>query len=157
MRLGDRIATLTGGTAEDHPQNVEGKDAVGTCTVVRQPVCFCVLPSVAATCLSMATGRWSRGTGMYLDFYNLHEFPFSIARPRFLYFAPHHQEAYDHLMYGIQGRRGFIELTGEVGSGKTTLCRAVLANLGEGCETALILNPSLTETPLLGPSSMTLA
>ncbi|MDA0991222.1 MAG: AAA family ATPase [Verrucomicrobia bacterium] len=87
---------------------------------------------------------------MYLEFYNLSEFPFSITPdPRFLYFAKHHQEAYDHLMYGIQGRRGFIELTGEVGSGKTTLCRAVLANLGDGVETALILNPSLTETQLL--------
>ena len=52
-------------------------------------------------------------------------------------------------MYGIQNRKGFIELTGEVGSGKTTLCRAVLANLGQDVETALILNPSLTETQLL--------
>lgn len=87
---------------------------------------------------------------MYLDYYNLAEQPFNITPdPRFLYFSKHHQEAYDHLMYGIQGRRGFIELTGEVGSGKTTLCRAVLANLGEGTETALILNPSLTETQLL--------
>ena len=87
---------------------------------------------------------------MYLDYYNLKEFPFNITPdPRYLYFTKHHQEAYDHLMYGIQGRRGFIELTGEVGSGKTTLCRAVLANLGEGVETALILNPSLTETQLM--------
>jgi general secretion pathway protein A len=52
-------------------------------------------------------------------------------------------------MYGIKRRKGFIELTGEVGSGKTTLCRAVLANLGKDVETALILNPSLTETQLL--------
>ena len=52
-------------------------------------------------------------------------------------------------MYGIKGRKGFIELTGEVGSGKTTLCRAVLAELGKEMETALILNPSLTETQLL--------
>lgn len=87
---------------------------------------------------------------MYLDFYNLKEFPFNVTPdPRFLYFAPHHKEAYDHLMYGIKNRKGFIELTGEVGSGKTTLCRAVLANLGDDVETALILNPSLTETQLL--------
>jgi general secretion pathway protein A len=87
---------------------------------------------------------------MYLDFYNLTEFPFNITPdPRFLYFSRHHREAYDHLMYGINGRKGFIELTGEVGSGKTTLCRAVLSNLGAGVETALILNPSLTETQLL--------
>lgn len=87
---------------------------------------------------------------MYLEYYNLKEYPFSITPdPRFLYFAPHHKEAYDHLMYGIKQRKGFIELTGEVGSGKTTLCRAVLANLDNEVETALILNPSLTETQLL--------
>jgi len=87
---------------------------------------------------------------MYLTFYKLHEFPFNITPdPRFLYFTPHHKEAYDHLMYGIRERKGFIELTGEVGSGKTTLCRAVLAALGSDVETAFILNPSLTETQLL--------
>lgn len=87
---------------------------------------------------------------MYLDFYRLKEFPFNITPdPRYLYFSRHHREAYDHLMYGINGRKGFIELTGEVGSGKTTLCRALLSNLGAGIETALILNPSLTETQLL--------
>lgn len=87
---------------------------------------------------------------MYLEFYNLREFPFNITPdPRFLYLAPHHKEAYEHLMYGINQRKGFIELTGEVGSGKTTLCRAVLSNLGKDVETALILNPSLSETQLL--------
>lgn len=87
---------------------------------------------------------------MYLDFYNLAEHPFNITPdPRFLYFAPHHKEAYDHLMYGINRRKGFIELTGEVGSGKTTLIRAVLSDLNKDVETALIVNPSLTETQLL--------
>ena len=87
---------------------------------------------------------------MYLEYYRLLEQPFNITPdPRFIYYSRHHQEAYDHLMYGINARKGFIELTGEVGSGKTTLCRAVLANLGGDVETALILNPSLTETQLL--------
>lgn len=87
---------------------------------------------------------------MYLEYYNLKEFPFNITPdPRFLYFSQHHQEAYDHLLYGINARKGFIELTGEVGSGKTTLCRAVLSSLGDSVRTALILNPSLTETQLL--------
>ena len=87
---------------------------------------------------------------MYLNFYKLREMPFNITPdPRFLYFAAHHREAFDHLMYGIQQRKGFIELTGEVGSGKTTLCRAVLSSLGDDVETALILNPSLSETQLL--------
>jgi len=87
---------------------------------------------------------------MYLEYYNLNEYPFNITPdPRFLYFSQHHREAFDHLIYGITQRKGFIELTGEVGSGKTTLCRAVLASLDEDVETALILNPSLTETQLL--------
>ena len=87
---------------------------------------------------------------MYLEYYKLTEFPFNITPdPRFLYFSPQHRDAYDHLMYGIKQRKGFIELTGEVGSGKTTLCRAVLANLDGNVESALILNPSLTEPQLL--------
>jgi general secretion pathway protein A len=87
---------------------------------------------------------------MYLEFYGLREYPFNITPdPRFLYLAPHHKEAYEHLMYGINQRKGFIQLSGEVGSGKTTLCRAVLSNLGKDVETALILNPSLSDTQLL--------
>jgi general secretion pathway protein A len=87
---------------------------------------------------------------MYLDFFRLKEYPFNITPdPRYLYFAHHHKEAYDHLVYGIRSRKGFIELTGEVGSGKTTICRAVLAELAGDVETALILNPSLTQNQLL--------
>jgi general secretion pathway protein A len=87
---------------------------------------------------------------MYLDFFRLSELPFNITPdPRFLYFTPGHREAYSHLMYGITARKGFIELTGEVGSGKTTLCRAVLSALGPDTEKALILNPGVTETQLL--------
>jgi general secretion pathway protein A len=87
---------------------------------------------------------------MYLNYYGLREFPFNITPdPRFLYYTRHHREAYDHLVYGIKARKGFIELTGEVGSGKTTLCRAVLAGLSKDVETAMILNPSLTGSQLL--------
>lgn len=87
---------------------------------------------------------------MYLDFYGLKEPPFNITPdPRFLYFSPQHREGYDHLLYGIRERKGFIQLTGEVGSGKTTLCRAVLEELGKDVETALILNPMLSETQLI--------
>ncbi len=87
---------------------------------------------------------------MYLDFYGLRELPFNITPdPRFLYFSEHHRVAYDSLMFGISNRRGFIELTGEVGCGKTTLCRAVLNNLGEDVETAFILNPCLSGTQLI--------
>lgn len=88
---------------------------------------------------------------MYLDFYGLKEMPFSITPdPRFLYYSEHHREAYHHLLYGIEMRKGFIQLTGEVGSGKTTLCRAILSALrSKNVETALILNPSLSEGQLI--------
>lgn len=87
---------------------------------------------------------------MYLQFYGLKEMPFNITPdPRFLFFSDHHREAFDHLIYGIEHRKGFIELTGEVGSGKTTLCRAVLANLPKRIKTALVLNPALSGSQLL--------
>jgi len=87
---------------------------------------------------------------MYLKFFQLDEMPFNITPdPRFLYYASHHREAYDHLMYGITQRKGFIELTGEVGCGKTTICRALLASLGDEIRTALILNPTFSESQLL--------
>jgi general secretion pathway protein A len=87
---------------------------------------------------------------MYLDFYGLKELPFHVTPdPRFLYWTDQHREALDHLLFGIRERRGFIQLSGEVGTGKTTLCRACLNALGDEVETALILNPSLTETQLL--------
>lgn len=87
---------------------------------------------------------------MYLNFYGLTEAPFNITPdPRFLFFTRHHHEAYTHLIYGIENRKGFIELTGEVGSGKTTLCRAVLSTLKANIRTALILNPGLTQIQLL--------
>lgn len=87
---------------------------------------------------------------MYQDFYGLNENPFSITPdPRFLYFSPEHQAAFEHLVYGIQERKGFISLIGEVGCGKTTLCRAVLATLPETVKTALVLNPSVSTGQLI--------
>ena len=69
--------------------------------------------------------------------------------PRYLYFSRRHREAYEHLLYGITQRKGFIQITGEVGAGKSTLCRAVLEALGDGYSTALILNPVMTGIQLL--------
>ena len=87
---------------------------------------------------------------MYQEFYGLKEEPFSITPdPRYIFYSPRHREAFDLLTYAITHRRGFIELSGEVGSGKTTLCRAVLSTLPSHVHTALVLNPSLTETQLL--------
>jgi general secretion pathway protein A len=87
---------------------------------------------------------------MYNDFYGFSEAPFSITPdPRFLFFSARHQEAFNHLLFGIRERKGFIQLTGEVGAGKTTLCRALLEELGPEIRTALILNPVLTAPQLL--------
>lgn len=88
---------------------------------------------------------------MYKEFYGLKEMPFHITPdPRFLYLSPSHLEALQHLRYGIAEKKGFIVLTGEVGCGKTTVCRYLLEELhGQPVETALILNPRLSETQLL--------
>jgi len=87
---------------------------------------------------------------MYLDFFQLDEFPFNVTPdPRFLFFSERHQEAFDSLLYGVECRKGFIVLTGEVGCGKTTLCRSLLNNLPGTVHTALILNPSMTASQLV--------
>ncbi len=87
---------------------------------------------------------------MYEEFYGFSEPPFNITPdPRFLFFSDRHREAFDHLMFGITERKGFIQITGEVGAGKTTLCRALFDSLDEGYETALILNPRMTSLQLL--------
>lgn len=88
---------------------------------------------------------------MYQAYYGFSEMPFSITpNPRFLYLSPTHQEALQHLKYGVQEKKGFIVLVGEVGCGKTTLCRRFLNEIDtERFDTALILNPRVTETQML--------
>lgn len=94
---------------------------------------------------------------MYLQYYNLREAPFNITPdPRFLYFSAKHQEAFNHLLFGIRERKGFITLTGEVGAGKTTVCRKLLEQLGPTYKTALILNPCLSINQLLRAIAMEL-
>jgi general secretion pathway protein A len=87
---------------------------------------------------------------VYLDYYGLTEPPFDITpNPRFLFYSEKHREAFNHLLYGIRERKGFVQLTGEVGAGKTTLCRALLEELNGTFATALILNPILSPTELV--------
>jgi len=88
---------------------------------------------------------------MYQSFYELADMPFNITPdPKFLYLSPTHYEALQHLLYGIRERKGFIVLIGEVGCGKTTLCRRLMEELDmEHYDTALILNPRVTETEML--------
>jgi len=87
---------------------------------------------------------------MYISYFGLTEAPFSIAPdPRYLYMSKRHQEALAHLLYGINGEGGFVLLTGEVGTGKTTICRCLLEQIPESCDVAYIFNPRLTVEELL--------
>lgn len=87
---------------------------------------------------------------MYTQFFGLSEPPFSISpNPKYLYMSERHGEALAHLNYGLQDGGGFVLLTGEVGTGKTTVSRCLLQQLPAETEIAYILNPSLTERDLL--------
>lgn len=88
---------------------------------------------------------------MYVDFYGFREKPFNLTPdPRFVFLSKNHREAFAHLLYGIDHHVGFISLTGEVGSGKTTVLRTLLSQLdADHYRTALIFNPSLSAPELL--------
>jgi general secretion pathway protein A len=87
---------------------------------------------------------------MYTEFYGLREKPFSLAPdPTFLFLATPHREALAHVLYGIDQGEGFIAVTGEVGTGKTTLCRTMLERLGPDTEVAFVFNSALTGDELL--------
>lgn len=87
---------------------------------------------------------------MYQDFFGLSEQAFSIAPdPHFLFLGPRHQEALLHLRHGLLGSGGFLLLTGEVGTGKTTLSRAVVSELADVLNVVFIVNPKLSERELL--------
>ncbi|MBI2276130.1 MAG: AAA family ATPase [Dechloromonas sp.] len=88
---------------------------------------------------------------MYLDYFGFSEAPFSIAPdPRYLYLSPRHSEALAHLMFGLKNPGGgIVLLTGEVGTGKTTICRCALEQVPEHCDIALVYNPKLSILELL--------
>ncbi len=87
---------------------------------------------------------------MYTEFFGLRENPFSLTPdPRFLFLSPTHEEALEHLLYGIRERKGFVAVTGGIGTGKTTLCRTLLGHLDENTRSALIFNPFLSDRELL--------
>ena len=87
---------------------------------------------------------------MYKEFYGLREYPFNMTPdPQFLFLSNNHHVALDLLRYGIRERKGFIAITGEVGAGKTTLCRALLNSLDATTKTALVLNPCVSDSQIL--------
>ena len=87
---------------------------------------------------------------MYQEYFHLSEMPFSIAPdPRFLYMSERHREALAHLLYGVQGEGGILLLTGEVGTGKTTLCRCLIEQIQARCDLAIVLNPKMSVEELL--------
>ena len=87
---------------------------------------------------------------MYVPYFGLQQAPFTIAPdPRFLFMSERHREALAHLLYGVQGGGGFVLLTGEIGAGKTTVCRCFLEQVPAGCRVAYIFNPQLSVIELL--------
>jgi len=87
---------------------------------------------------------------MYLSYFGLSDNPFSIApNPDYLYMSPRHREALSRLTYGLKESGGFVMLTGEVGTGKTTVSRKLMQELSDDTQTAVILNPTLSALELL--------
>jgi len=87
---------------------------------------------------------------MYTSYFGFKESPFNLTPdPRYLFLSPHHREALDHLLYGINERKGFIAITGGIGTGKTTLCRALLEQLDKSTKSALVFNSFINEKELL--------
>ena len=87
---------------------------------------------------------------MYCQYYGLKERPFNVTSdPAFFFSSKKHQEAISHLLYGVSQRKGIIVLTGEIGTGKTTICRFFLNQVSKNVKTAFILNPAFSEIQLL--------
>ena len=106
-------------------------------------------PSAAAS-FAQALSRAREEYAMYEDYYGFVEKPFSLTPdPKYLYKSESHANAFELLQYGIRRREGFVVITGDIGTGKTTLCRALLEKMDRKTFTALVLNPFLAEDDLL--------
>ena len=102
----------------------------------------------SANCL--ATGLAAILVTMYSQFFGLKQAPFSIAPdPRYLFMSERHREALAHLLFGLNSGGGFVLLTGEIGAGKTTVCRLFLEQIPPRCNVAYIFNPKQTVLELL--------
>ena len=106
--------------------------------------------SSAAVSYARLMTRAREEYAMYEDYYGFVEKPFSLTPdPKYLYRSESHAQAFELLQYGIRRREGFVVVTGDIGTGKTTLCRAVLDQLDRKVFTALVLNPFIAEDDLL--------
>jgi general secretion pathway protein A len=104
----------------------------------------------AAAAFAQALSRARDEYDMYENYYGFVEKPFSLTPdPKYLYKSESHANAFELLQYAVRRREGFVVITGDIGTGKTTLCRAVLGQLNRKTFTALILNPFLAEEDLL--------
>src|SRR5207244_2982054 len=98
----------------------------------------------------MNVGPHAQNKKMYEHYYGFAEKPFSLTPdPKYLYRSQSHASAFDLLQYAVRRREGFAVVTGDIGTGKTTLCRALLEQIDRTTFTALVLNPFLTEEDLL--------
>ena len=87
---------------------------------------------------------------MYCDHFKLTELPFTLSpNPRFVYLTDSHREALAHLIYGVTNAGGFVQVTGEIGAGKTTICRTLLHQLPENVDVVLLFNPEIDRRDLL--------
>ena len=92
---------------------------------------------------------WKTDKDMYCQYFGFKEKPFNVTSdPSFFFFSHRHKEAFSHLAYGVNQRKGIMVITGEIGTGKTTLCRFFLNQLGPDVKTAFILNPYFSEAQL---------
>ena len=106
--------------------------------------------SSAAASFAHAVTRAREEYAMYEDYYGFVEKPFSLTPdPKYLYKSESHANAFELLQYGLRRREGFVLVTGDIGTGKTTLCRALLDQLDRKTFTALVLNPFIAEDDLL--------
>jgi general secretion pathway protein A len=104
----------------------------------------------ATASFAQALSRAREEYAMYEDYYGFVEKPFSLTPdPKYLYKSESHANAFELLQYGIRRREGFVVVTGDIGTGKTTLCRAILDQLDRKTFTALVLNPFIAEDDLL--------
>lgn len=112
--------------------------------------CIAWTPDVSSP-QSMVASPATIAATMYNKFFGLRRAPFSIAPdPRYLFMSERHREALAHLLYGVGGGGGFVLLTGEIGAGKTTVCRCFLEQVPRKCNVAYLFNPKQTTEELLG-------